>query len=134
MTCLCLAAVATLPPAFVALSILALSMAMLGMGNGAVFQLVPQRFPDRVGILTGIVGAAGGFGGFLLPSILGSVKQATGSFGIGFVVLAAAALGGVTALFYLKGVWRRTWPASAARRAGLLEEAAETSEVYATSV
>jgi MFS transporter, NNP family, nitrate/nitrite transporter len=134
MTCLCLAAVATLPPAFVALSILALSMAMLGMGNGAVFQLVPQRFPDRVGILTGIVGAAGGFGGFLLPSILGSVKQATGSFAIGFVVLAAAALGGVSALLYLKSVWRRTWPASAARRAGLLEEAAETSEVYATSV
>jgi MFS transporter, NNP family, nitrate/nitrite transporter len=108
-------------------------MAMLGMGNGAVFQLVPQRFPGRVGILTGIVGAAGGFGGFLLPSILGSVKQATGSFGIGFAVLAAFALAGVAALFYLKGVWRRTWPASAASRAGLRPRAAEPAEIYATS-
>jgi NNP family nitrate/nitrite transporter-like MFS transporter len=106
---------------------------MLGMGNGAVFQLVPQRFPERIGILTGIVGAAGGFGGFLLPSILGSVKQATGSFGIGFAVLALAALGGVVTLLYLKGVWRRTWPASAARRAGLRQVTAET-EVYAAGV
>jgi MFS transporter, NNP family, nitrate/nitrite transporter len=131
ITFLCLVAVATLPPAFVALSILALGMAMLGMGNGAVFQLVPQRFPDRVGILTGIVGAAGGFGGFLLPSILGSVKQATGSFGIGFAVLAVVALAGVMALLYLKSVWRRTWPADAARRAGLRQETAAKAEVYA---
>jgi MFS transporter, NNP family, nitrate/nitrite transporter len=109
-------------------------MGMLGMGNGSVFQLVPQRFPDRIGIMTGIVGAAGGFGGFLLPSILGSVKQATGSFGIGLAILAAAALGGVAALVYLKGVWRRTWPASAAFRAGLRQAADEPAEVYAASV
>ena len=38
--------------------------ALLGMGNGAVFQLVPQRFPERIGLVTGIVGAAGGLGGF----------------------------------------------------------------------
>jgi NNP family nitrate/nitrite transporter-like MFS transporter len=133
ITCVCLSAVATLPPAFAALSILALGMAMLGMGNGAVFQLVPQRFPERVGILTGVVGAAGGFGGFLLPSILGSIKQATGSFGIGFAVLASAALGGVAALLYLKGAWRRTWPASAAQRAGLRQAAVEI-EVYAAGV
>jgi NNP family nitrate/nitrite transporter-like MFS transporter len=130
---ICLAAVATLPPALGALSFLAVAMAMLGMGNGSVFQLVPQRFPDRVGILTGIVGAAGGFGGFLLPSILGSVKQATGSFGIGFAVLAAAAFAGIAALLYLKNVWRRTWPASAACRAGLRQTADEPAEVYATS-
>jgi NNP family nitrate/nitrite transporter-like MFS transporter len=86
-----------------------------------------------VGIMTGIVGAAGGFGGFLLPSILGSVKQATGSFGIGLAILAAAALGGVAALVYLKDVWRRTWPASAALRAGLRPAAAESVEVYAAS-
>jgi MFS transporter, NNP family, nitrate/nitrite transporter len=134
ITCVCLCAVATLPPAFVALAFLAVAMGMLGMGNGSVFQLVPQRFPDRIGIMTGIVGAAGGFGGFLLPSILGSVKQATGSFGIGLAILAAAALGGVAALVYLKGVWRRTWPASAAFRAGLRQAADEPAEVYAASV
>ena len=51
----------------------------LGMGNGAVFQLVPQRFADRMGLVTGIVGAAGGLGGFFLPSMLGAIKDSTGS-------------------------------------------------------
>ena len=54
----CLGGVASLPPVYFALALLAGAMAMLGMGNGAVFQLVPQRFAGRVGILTGIVGAA----------------------------------------------------------------------------
>jgi MFS transporter, NNP family, nitrate/nitrite transporter len=47
-----------------------MAMAMPGMGNGTVFQLVPQRFRDRVGLMTGLVGAAGGLGGFLLPNVL----------------------------------------------------------------
>jgi nitrate/nitrite transporter NarK len=55
----CLAGIATLPAVQVALMLLILTMAMLGMGNGSVFQLVPQRFPTQVGIITGIVGAAG---------------------------------------------------------------------------
>ncbi|HMJ60240.1 MAG TPA: hypothetical protein VK493_00700, partial [Bryobacteraceae bacterium] len=62
---------------------------------------------------------------------LGSVKQATGSFGIGFAVLAFTAFAGVAALLYLKGVWRRTWSASAACRAGLRHEAEESVDVYA---
>ena len=52
---------------------------LLGMGNGAVFQLVPQRFAGRMGIITGVVGAAGGLGGFFLPSMLGAAKDATGA-------------------------------------------------------
>ena len=77
---ICLAGVATLPSAVFALGLLAVGMGMLGMGNGSVFQLLPQRFPNSVAILTGIVGAAGGLGGFLLPSILGFLKDRTGSF------------------------------------------------------
>jgi MFS transporter, NNP family, nitrate/nitrite transporter len=77
---------------------LVLAMAMLGMGNGAVFQLVPQRFAGRVGIITGIVGAAGGLGGFLLPSLLGSIKDRAGTFGLGFAVIAAAMLSGAAAV------------------------------------
>src|SRR5215472_14222412 len=71
---ICMAALGTLPAVQLAVALLVLIMAMLGMGNGSVFQLVPQRFPGRVGILTGIVGAAGGLGGFLLPSLLGTFK------------------------------------------------------------
>jgi NNP family nitrate/nitrite transporter-like MFS transporter len=115
----CLAGVATLPTAMAALGLLAGAMAMMGMGNGSVFQLVPQRFPARVGIITGIVGAAGGFGGFLLPSALGAIRDGTGSFGLGFAILAFVALAGATALLAIGRVWRTQWDAESARRAGL---------------
>jgi len=114
-----LGAVTSLPPFPAALFALVLAMAMLGMGNGSVFQLVPQRFPTRVGIITGIVGAAGGFGGFLLPALLGTVKDRTGSFALGFAILSVAAFGGMAALVLLGRVWRRTWTPESASRAGL---------------
>lgn len=93
---------------------------MLGMGNGAVFQLVPQRFPGGVGIMTGIVGAAGGLGGFLLPSLLGTMKDLTGSFGVGFSVLATVAACGLLSLLLMRRSWLRTWPHEAVVRAGLM--------------
>ena len=79
-------------PAIVPVTILCLSMAgFLGMGNGAVFKLVPSEFPRSVGAVTGIVGAAGGIGGFFPPLILGIVKDATGTFTMAFVFLVAFA-------------------------------------------
>lgn len=123
---LLLAGVATLPSAFAALALLAAAMGMLGMGNGSVFQLVPQRFAERVGIMTGIVGAAGGFGGFLLPAVLGWAKGSTGSFGTGFALIALAVLSGALCLRVLRNRWRMTWPADAAERAGLLPEGVRT--------
>ena len=125
----CLARVATLPPAWLALAFLAIGMGLLGMGNGSVFQLVPQRFAGSVGIMTGIVGAAGGLGGFMLPSLLGFVKDKTGSFGIGFAILTMLMLTGVTVLLSLRRYWRETWPAEAAVRAGILP--ADELEAYA---
>ena len=53
-------------------------MALFEMGNGTVFQLVPNRFPREIGVTTGIIGAAGGLGGFALPNVLGTVKELTG--------------------------------------------------------
>jgi MFS transporter, NNP family, nitrate/nitrite transporter len=130
----CLCFVAMLPPAPVALGLLAFGMAMLGMGNGSVFQLVPQRFPDRVGIITGIVGAAGGFGGFLLPSLLGTVKDRTGSFGVGFSILAGMMFLGAAVLLLLKSGWKRNWAACAAARAGLLTgEAANAAGAHVST-
>ena len=119
---ICLGGVATLPGVSLALLMLVLAMAMLGMGNGAVFQLVPQRFAGRVGIMTGIVGAAGGLGGFLLPSLLGSVKDRAGTFGLGFALVAVAMLSGAAALVYLGRVWRASWSEESAIRAGLLAD------------
>jgi MFS transporter, NNP family, nitrate/nitrite transporter len=72
--------------------ILVVCVSCLGLGNGAVFQLVPQRFRKEIGIATGLVGAFGGIGGFLLPTLLGSVKQFDGTYAPGWVALAIFAL------------------------------------------
>lgn len=85
--------VSQLPGISMMTGLLVVGIACLGMGNGAVFQLVPQRFQNHIGIATGVVGAIGGLGGFLLPTLLGNLKQASGSFGTGFKVLAFIALG-----------------------------------------
>ena len=61
-------------------------MMTLGLANGAVFQLVPTWFPRSVGILTGLVGMSGGLGGFCLPVLLGSVRHATGGYGVAFLL------------------------------------------------
>ncbi len=67
--------------------------AVLGLGSGAVFRLVPEHFPTEVGTITGLVGAIGGLGGFFPPVVLGILKQATGSYTIGFLMLSLFALG-----------------------------------------
>src|SRR6185436_4839568 len=117
---ICMAGVATLPSVSVAVALLVLAMAMLGMGNGSVFQLVPQRFEGRVGIMTGIVGAAGGLGGFLLPSVLGAIKDRAGTFGLGFALFGGFVMAGAAALLYVGRVWRQSWSEGSALRAGLL--------------
>lgn len=86
------ALIARLPPLASIEVLLVFGMMCLGMANGAVFQVVPQRFPREIGAATGIIGALGGLGGFALPTLLGAMKQRTGSFGAGFATLALAAL------------------------------------------
>lgn len=66
--------------------------AAIGLGNGAVFKMVPEYFPQSVGSVTGLVGAAGGLGGFFPPLVLGLVKQQTGSFLAGFIMLSVFCL------------------------------------------
>ena len=77
----------SLPDLPVVIALLFVGMMCLGMGNGAVFQLVPQVFHKEIGIVTGIVGAAGGIGGFFLPNVLGSLKEMTGSYTFGFLTI-----------------------------------------------
>jgi MFS transporter, NNP family, nitrate/nitrite transporter len=82
-----------LAPATVAFLAVAAS---LGLGNGAVFAMVGRRAPAMsVGAVTGFVGAAGGLGGFLPPIVMGAVYQATGSYAIGLLLLAAVAFAGL---------------------------------------
>lgn len=81
-----------LPALPAAAGVLVAGMVCLGMANGAVFQIVPQRFPREIGRATGIIGALGGLGGFALPMLLGTLKARAGSFAAGFGVLAAVAL------------------------------------------
>jgi MFS transporter, NNP family, nitrate/nitrite transporter len=104
-----LALIATMPSLAVAVPTFVLALALLGAGNGAVFQLVPLRFQRDVGLITGLVGAAGGLGGFFLPSMLGALRDVTGGWTAGFVVLAAVCLWGMTLLVAVKGAWRLTW-------------------------
>jgi NNP family nitrate/nitrite transporter-like MFS transporter len=80
-------------PTMVPFTIGALGMAtFIGLGNGAVFKLVPEYFPESVGSITGLVGAAGGLGGFFPPLLLGFIKQQTGAFTWGFVLLGVFAM------------------------------------------
>ena len=87
-----------LPPLPLAVAVLVFGMVCLGMGNGAVFQLVPQTFGDEIGLATGVVGAVGGLGGFVLPLLLGSIKQVTGSFAVGFAALSIISVVALVAL------------------------------------
>ena len=66
--------------------------ALLGLGNGAVFKLVPQYFPAETGTVTGLVGAMGGLGGFFPPLLLGVFRDRLGVSWPAFVMLALVAL------------------------------------------
>ncbi|MDH4654197.1 MULTISPECIES: NarK/NasA family nitrate transporter [unclassified Pseudomonas] len=96
-----------------ALSLFVVAMLSLGAGNGAVFQLVPQRFHKEIGVMTGLIGMAGGIGGFCLTAGLGAIKQHTGDYQLGLWLFASL---GVVAWFGLYGVkqrWRTTWGSAA---------------------
>jgi NNP family nitrate/nitrite transporter-like MFS transporter len=123
----CVTLVGTMPPVRAAVALLFVGMAMLGMGNGAVFQLVPQRFPQRIGLVTGVVGAAGGLGGFFLPSLLGVVRDVTGSYSGGLYGCAAAFLCGTVMLLELGTRWTQRWELAAAQRAGVYSYRARLS-------
>jgi len=107
-----LAGVSAAPTVQSALSLFVMAMLALGVGNGAVFQLVPQRFSAEIGVMTGLVGMAGGVGGFYLASSLGFARQLTGSYQPGFLIFAGLALLALCGISIAKGTWRRTWAAA----------------------
>jgi MFS transporter, NNP family, nitrate/nitrite transporter len=110
------AVASTLPAIAPMFAVLVTAMVCLGLGNGAVFQLVPQCFRRQIGIATGVVGAVGGLGGFMLPTMLGQFKQRTGSYAAGFLVLGVFALVALSLLRVLMARsegWRSSWRVAA---------------------
>ena len=96
--------------------VMTVGVACLGMGNGAVFQMVPQSFRKEIGVVTGLVGCVGGLGGFVLPFLLGTVKQVTGSFSIGWLILSVFVLFALIVLRVLMAKdseWRTSWAITA---------------------
>jgi NNP family nitrate/nitrite transporter-like MFS transporter len=101
------------PSAALALVGFMLAMGTLGFGNGAVFQLVPQRFRKEIGVMTGLVGMAGGVGGFYLAASLGYLKGVTGDYQIGLLIFAGLCFVALIGLTAVKTRWRTTWGAVA---------------------
>ena len=99
------------PSLYGTLAVLVVGMGALGMANGAIFQLAPQRFRNQIGIMTGLVGMCGGLGGFYLAASLGLSKQLTGSYQIGLLGFAALAFIALVGVTFVKKRWRTTWHA-----------------------
>jgi NNP family nitrate/nitrite transporter-like MFS transporter len=94
-----------MPPLAGGIALLVALYFCFGLGNGATFQLVPHRWKGKTGVMTGIIGAAGGIGGFYLPVVMGIAKESTGSYQLGFAtfgILAAVA-------FILVATLHRQW-------------------------
>lgn len=119
-----LACISTLPALSIITVLLFAMMMMLGMGNGAVFQLVPQRFRKEIGIITGIVGAAGGLGGYFLPKILGNIKESSGSYTTGFLILSGIAIFCVVMLLIVQRDWKTSWIGAGGRAQSAAEASA----------
>jgi len=90
-------------------AMLMIASGALGMANGSVFQLLPQRFGKDLGVMTGLVGAGGGVGGFYLASSLGYSKGLTGSYLAGLTVFALLCFCAIIGLGLVKTRWRTTW-------------------------
>ena len=92
-----------------------LCFSALGAGNGAVFQLVPLRWPLATAVAGSMIGEIGALGGGLVPSAFGLSKQYTGSYRWGFVLFAALALAMLMMLRVMQLRWTRTWAESGGR-------------------
>lgn len=96
-------------PFWLDIAVMFLIMANLGMANGAVFQLVPQRFSKDIGVMTGIIGSAGALGGVAILKILGASTLIFGDYTIGFMIIAASVAIAILGLSLVKKRWRTTW-------------------------
>ena len=83
--------------------------AALGAGNGALFQLVPLRWPTTTAVAGSMIGEIGALGGGLVPVAMGLSKQYLGTYAWGFVLIAVAALLMLGVMRVMQIRWTRTW-------------------------
>lgn len=103
-------------PSLVATTILfMLCFAALGAGNGALFQLVPLRWPITTAVAGSMIGEIGALGGGILPNLLGQSKQHTGSYALGFIAYAAIAALILAMLLIVSRRWTKTWAGAGGR-------------------
>jgi NNP family nitrate/nitrite transporter-like MFS transporter len=110
------AGVGLLPPLPITIGLLFLGMAAMGLGNGVLFQVIPQRFRNEIGTATGIVSAMGGVGGFFLPLLLGLTKDLTGHHGTGLLLFAFVAVVAAIAIRARQVAWQASWLQPTLRR------------------
>ena len=97
------------PSLAVTTALFIMCFALLGTGNGALFQLVPLRWPNNTAVASSMIGEIGALGGAVLPNVMGLSKQWTGNFGPGFLIYAAFAATVLLGLRVLQRRWTRTW-------------------------
>ncbi|MDD5158499.1 MAG: MFS transporter [Sulfuricurvum sp.] len=103
-------------PFWAAIVVMFLIMANLGMANGSVFQLVPQRFGKDIGIMTGLIGAAGGLGGSALIKTFGWSQSTFDGYGTGFLIFSGMVMIAISGISLVKTRWRTTWGANTGAR------------------
>ena len=86
-----------------------LCFAALGAGNGALFQLVPLRWPLTTAVAGSMIGEIGALGGGFLPNAMGLSKQFAGSYLYGFLSFTLLALLMLVLLRWVQIRWTRTW-------------------------
>lgn len=111
IACIALIGAAFITPLMLNFLLLLVASGAFGMANGSVFQLLPQRFGQEIGVMTGLVGCGGGIGGFLLATMLGFSKGYTGNYTSGLLIFAGLCVLAVCGLSLVKSRWRCTWGA-----------------------
>jgi len=106
--------------------LLMLCFAALGAGNGALFQLVPLRWPAATAVAGSMIGEIGALGGGLVPSTMGLCKQYLGSYSWGFMIFAGLALLVLGVMRWMQIRWTRTW----AEKGGRARAVASPAQVH----